>query len=86
MQVETSKRTTGVRYLDTTDPDKPTVRKQRSTYVIVSGGAVQSARLLLLSGPPEGLGNSGDQAGRYAQFHSPRGLDLRSFCVVARPS
>ena len=37
--------------------------------VIVSCGAVQSARLLLMSGPPGGLGNRYDQVGRNACFH-----------------
>jgi choline dehydrogenase-like flavoprotein len=69
MHDETSKRATGIRYLDISDPDRPTVREQRAKYVIVAGGAVQSARLLLLSGSPEGLGNSSDQVGRYASFH-----------------
>ncbi len=66
---EGSKRATGIRYLDVSDPDRPRVHQQRAKYVIVSCGAVQSARLLLLSGPPGGLGNSSDQVGRYAQFH-----------------
>jgi choline dehydrogenase-like flavoprotein len=64
-----TKRATGIRYLDISDPDRPRVHQQRAKHVIVSCGAVQSARLLLLSGPPEGLGNSSDQVGRYAQFH-----------------
>ena len=38
-------------------------------YVIVSCGAVQSARLLWMSGPSRGLGNSSDQLGRNATFH-----------------
>jgi choline dehydrogenase-like flavoprotein len=66
---EDPKRATGIRYLDITDPDRPTVREQQAKYVIVAGGAVQSARLLLMSGPSAGLGNSSDQLGRYAQFH-----------------
>lgn len=63
------RRATGVRYLDVSDPDNPRPCVQRARYVIVSCGAVQSARLLLMSGPPAGLGNSKDQVGRYAMFH-----------------
>jgi choline dehydrogenase-like flavoprotein len=63
------RRATGVRYLDVSDPDNPRPCVQRGKYVIVSCGAVQSARLLLMSGPPAGLGNSNDQLGRYAMFH-----------------
>lgn len=63
------RRATGARYLDTTDPENPKVRVQKARYVIVSCGAVQSARLLLMSGPPCGLGNRHDKVGRYATFH-----------------
>jgi choline dehydrogenase-like flavoprotein len=66
---EVTKRATGVRYLDVRDPDSPRVITKRARHVIVSCGAVQSARLLLLSGPPQGLGNAHDQVGRYATFH-----------------
>ncbi len=45
------------------------MKTQSAEYVIVSCGAVQSARLLLMSGPPGGLGNRYDQIGRYATFH-----------------
>ncbi len=64
-----TRRATGVRYLDVSDPDNPKKCVQRARYVIVSCGAVQSARLLLLSGPPSGLGNRNDQVGRHAMFH-----------------
>jgi choline dehydrogenase-like flavoprotein len=60
---------TGVRYLDISDPDNPQVQVQRAKNVIVSCGAVQTARLLLMSGPPGGLGNQHDQIGRYATYH-----------------
>jgi choline dehydrogenase-like flavoprotein len=66
---ERTRRATGVRYLDTRNPDTPVPRLQKGTFVIVACGAVQSARLLLLSGPPAGLGNRFDQVGRYAMFH-----------------
>ncbi len=64
-----TRRATAVRYLDVSDPDNPRPRVQRARHVIVACGAVQSARLLLMSGPPAGLGNSNDQVGRYALFH-----------------
>lgn len=62
-------RATGVRYLDVTDPEKPILHKQRAESVIISCGAVQSARLLHMSGPAYGLGNRHDQLGRHATFH-----------------
>src|SRR5258708_27055439 len=37
--------------------------------VIVPCGSVETARVLLLSGPSSGLGNSGDQLGANACFH-----------------
>lgn len=64
-----TRRATGVRYLDVRDPDAPVVREQKAKFVIVSCGAVQSARLLLMSGPNAGLGNRYDQVGRNAMFH-----------------
>ena len=64
-----TRRATGVRYLDTRNPDAPVPRLQQGTFVIVACGAVQSARLLLMSGPPAGLGNRYDQVGRHAMFH-----------------
>ncbi len=62
-------RASGVRFLDTRTPDDPITRFQEGRFVIVSCGAVQSARLLMMSGPSAGLGNSFDQLGRYAMFH-----------------
>jgi choline dehydrogenase-like flavoprotein len=64
-----TRRATGVRYLDTTTPEHPVPRLQEGHFVIVACGAVQSARLLMLSGPAAGLGNAYDQVGRYATFH-----------------
>jgi choline dehydrogenase-like flavoprotein len=64
-----TRRATGVRYLDISDPDKPRAAVQKARYVIVACGAVQSPRLLLMSGPPAGLGNGNDQLGRNALFH-----------------
>ena len=64
-----TRRATGVRYLDISDPDHPKPETLYAHNVIVSCGAVQSARLLLMSGPPGGLGNRYDQVGRNACFH-----------------
>ena len=65
----TTSRAKGVKYLDVSNPDNPKVVTQSARHVIVSCGAVQSARLLLMSGPPKGLGNRFDQLGRHATFH-----------------
>ena len=51
------------------DPDHPVPTEIQAEHVIVSCGAVQTARLLRMSGPRGGLGNSRDQLGRYATFH-----------------
>jgi choline dehydrogenase-like flavoprotein len=63
------KRATGIAYLDLSDPDHPRHCEASAEYVIVSCGAVQTPRLLFLSGPDRGLGNSSDQLGRNATFH-----------------
>lgn len=63
------RRATGVRYLDVRDPDQSKVETVFSDNVIISCGAIQSARLLRMSGPREGLGNAYDQLGRHAMFH-----------------
>lgn len=64
-------RATGVRYLDISNPDDPHLCSAKSRHVIVSCGAVQSARLLMMSGPPHGLGNHrvDGHLGRHATFH-----------------
>ena len=72
-----SRRATGVAYLDLSDPDHPRRVEQRAETVIISCGAVQTARLLRLSGPPQGLGNSTNQLGRNAMFHL-FGLGMRA--------
>jgi choline dehydrogenase-like flavoprotein len=64
-----TRRASGVRYLDISDPDKPRAVSLQAHNVVVSCGAVQSARLLLMSGPPAGLGNRYDQVGRNVMFH-----------------
>jgi len=76
-----TRRATGVKYLDVSDPEHPKPREQRAKFVIVSCGAVQSARLLLMSGPPHGLGNRRDVVGRYATFHL---FGLGAKCVLDR--
>jgi choline dehydrogenase-like flavoprotein len=64
-----TRRATGVRYLDLSDPDWPKSQFLPARNVIISCGAIQSARLLLMSGPPGGLGNRFDQVGRNISFH-----------------
>jgi choline dehydrogenase-like flavoprotein len=64
-----TRRASGVRYLDISDPENPRTVSTRADNVVVSCGAIQSARLLLMSGPPGGLGNRYDQVGRNATFH-----------------
>jgi choline dehydrogenase-like flavoprotein len=64
-------RVTGVTYYDERDRQQ----KQTADIVIVSGSAVESARLLLLSSSPmhpRGLGNRNDWVGRNLQGHSNR--------------
>ena len=66
-----TKRATGVAFLDLKDPNNPKLDTDsaRADFVIVSCGAVQTARLLLLSGRSAGLGNSSGQLGANATFH-----------------
>lgn len=64
-----TRRATGVRYLDVTDPDVPRSMEVRARQVILSCGAVQTARLLLMSGGPAGLANTSGAVGRYATYH-----------------
>lgn len=64
-------RVTGVSYFTMKDgvPERHTVR---AGVVVVSAGAIESARLLLLSDnarEPQGLGNNSDQVGRHLQGH-----------------
>jgi choline dehydrogenase-like flavoprotein len=74
-----TQRATGVSYYDVSDPDTPRAQTQLARHVIVSCGAVQSARLLLMSGPPGGLGNRSDQVGRNVMFHL---FGLGAVCVM----
>jgi choline dehydrogenase-like flavoprotein len=62
-------RAKGVRYLNISQPETPKLCELSADYVILSCGAVQSARLLFMSGPPCGLGNSSDHLGRHVTFH-----------------
>jgi choline dehydrogenase-like flavoprotein len=73
---EQSRRATGVAYLNLTNPDDPKLESATGNMIIVSCGAVQTARLLLLSGPAAGLGNSSGQVGANAMFHM-FGLSVR---------
>jgi choline dehydrogenase-like flavoprotein len=63
------RRATGVRFLRIDKPDAPKLDVVHGRTVIVSCGAVQSPRLLFLSGPSRGLGNHSGQLGRHATFH-----------------
>lgn len=76
---ERTRRASGVRYLDVSDPEKPVTRTIRAHNVIVSAGAIQSARLLLMSGGPAGLGNRYDQVGRNVMFHC---FGLGGTCIL----
>jgi len=62
-------RATGVAFLDIEDPGDPKLVTESADIVIVSCGAVQTPRLLFMSGPVQGLGNSSDQLGANATFH-----------------
>jgi choline dehydrogenase-like flavoprotein len=67
-------RATGVEYLAPISPESATIER-RTAYartVIVSSGAIESARLLLLSSSslhPDGLGNHSGHLGRHVQGH-----------------
>jgi choline dehydrogenase-like flavoprotein len=55
----------GVRYVDITDRANPVTHEEHADHVIVSCGAIQTARLLLLSE----LGSAIPKLGRHAMFH-----------------
>lgn len=64
-------RVTGVTFIDES-AGAPTVRSVRAATVVLSAGAIESARLLLLSRSahhPDGLGNAHRQVGRNLQGH-----------------
>lgn len=63
------KRATGVDYLDRNGKH----RHQRADVVILAPSAIETARLLLMSGNahhPHGIGNRSDQLGRNLMFHN----------------
>jgi len=52
-------------------------RSLRAVRVVLAGGAIETARLLLASATPrfpDGLGNAGDQVGRHLQGHTYSGV------------
>jgi choline dehydrogenase-like flavoprotein len=62
---------TGVTFIEEL-PEGPRRRSVRAKAVVLSAGATETARLLLLSRSklhPEGLGNAHDQVGRHLQGH-----------------
>ncbi|MCZ8039125.1 MAG: GMC family oxidoreductase [Microcystis aeruginosa K13-05] len=63
------RRATGVKYLDVSNPNSPIPKSVLGDNVIVSCGAIQSTRLLLMSGGRSGLSNSNGLLGRFATFH-----------------
>lgn len=71
VQTDSTGRVTGVSYFTVEDGE---IRRHeaRAKVVVLSAGAVESARLLLLSAnarEPHGLGNNSDQVGRHLQGH-----------------
>jgi choline dehydrogenase-like flavoprotein len=71
-------RASGVWYFDGPDATEPTFA--RAKVVVVSGGAIESARLLLNSpsdAHPRGLGNNSDHVGRHLQGHYYPGVQAR---------
>jgi choline dehydrogenase-like flavoprotein len=59
------RRATGVSYLD----ENGTEQTENADVVILAASAIETARLLLLSNPPDGLGNRSGQLGRNLMFH-----------------
>jgi choline dehydrogenase-like flavoprotein len=69
-------RATGVDYVDA---DGAT-HTARAEVIVLAAGAVETARLLLLSahpGEPTGIGNRHDQVGRHLQGHAYTGVNAR---------
>jgi choline dehydrogenase-like flavoprotein len=67
---------TGVAYFDQDDH----VQEAQADVVVLAGGAVETARLLLNSATarePHGIGNGGDQVGRHLQGHCYTGMNAR---------
>lgn len=72
-QIDTDEegRVTGVTFIDESE-GAPVTRSVRAKAVVLSAGAIESARLLLMSRSarhPNGLGNAHDQVGRNLQGH-----------------
>ncbi len=64
-------RVTGVSFRRSSRPDAPR-RRVRARAVVLAAGAIETARLLLLSAgerEPQGIGNAHDQIGRHLQGH-----------------
>jgi len=71
---DTSGRAIGVEYFAPTAPDSAQTERRTAfaTTIILAGGAIETARLLLLSNSPQhphGLGNHSDHVGRHLQGH-----------------
>ncbi len=69
---DTAGRATGARYFQEHDDGPDTSHEIRAKAVVVAAGAIETARLLLLSRSihhPNGLGNAHDQVGRHTQGH-----------------
>ncbi|MGN6700917.1 MAG: GMC family oxidoreductase [Thermomicrobiales bacterium] len=67
---------TGVAYYDQDDR----LQEAQAEVVVLAGGAVETARLLLNSATarePRGIGNGGDQVGRHLQGHCYTGMNAR---------
>ncbi|MDX3925889.1 MAG: GMC family oxidoreductase [Shinella sp.] len=70
--VDDSGRVTGVYILETDGTGHVSRRRIHSHVVILSAGAIETARLMLMTRTrrePNGLGNNGDQVGRNLQGH-----------------
>ncbi|CAN5498741.1 GMC family oxidoreductase [soil metagenome] len=71
IQTDANGKVTGLSYF-TIKEGQPVRHVVRAAQVVVSAGAIESARLLLLSAnsrEPNGLGNNSDQVGRHLQGH-----------------
>ncbi len=71
IQTDAEGKVTGLSYFTMKD-GQPVRHVVRAAQVVVSAGAIESARLLMLSAnsqEPNGLGNNSDQVGRHLQGH-----------------
>lgn len=72
LTVDAAGRVTGARYFQEHDDRPPTTHEIRAKRVILAAGAIETARLLLLSTSPHhprGIGNGHDHVGRHVQGH-----------------